>query len=108
MSSKKSEKNKNNNQTKKSTVEGSRKAESPPKAKHNRASRKQKIVKKGRVIKVLPNTLFRVELDDNGEILASLAGKLRMYKIRILRGDRVRVEMSPYDKERGRIVYRLK
>ncbi len=69
---------------------------------------KKTITKEGKVIEALPNTLFRVKLDEGKEILASLAGKLRMYRIRVLPGDRVRVEMTPYDEEKGRIVYRLK
>lgn len=68
---------------------------------------KEVITKEGTVLEALPNTLFRVRLDEK-EILASLAGKLRMYRIRILPGDRVRVEITPYDTDKGRIVYRLK
>lgn len=69
---------------------------------------KNQLKKTGTVIETLPNTTFKVKLDDNGEILAHLAGKLRMFRIKILAGDRVTVEMSPYDKTRGRIVYRGK
>jgi len=69
----------------------------------------KKILRKtGRVLEALPSTHFKVLLDDGGEILAHLAGKLRMYRIKILPGDRVQVEMSPYDEKRGRIVYRGK
>ncbi len=64
--------------------------------------------KQGTVLDSLPNTLFRVRLDDGKEILAHLAGKLRIYRIKVLPGDRVTVEMSSYDQERGRIVYRGK
>lgn len=64
--------------------------------------------KTGRVIEALPSTNFRVRLDDGKEVLCHLAGKLRMYKIKILAGDKVTVEMSPYDPTRGRIVYRGK
>ncbi len=64
--------------------------------------------KTGQVIEALPSTNFRVKLDDNGEVLCHLAGKLRMFRIKILPGDRVTVEMSPYDQNRGRIVYRGK
>ncbi len=67
---------------------------------------KEAIQKKGTVKEALPSTNFKVELDDGTEIMAHLAGKLRMYRIKVLPGDRVTVEMSPYDKERGRIVYR--
>lgn len=62
----------------------------------------------GRVLETLPNTNFRVELDSGEEIIAYLAGKMRRFRIKVLPGDRVRVEMSPHDKKRGRIVYRLK
>lgn len=62
----------------------------------------------GIVLEALPNTLFKVKLEDNSEILAHLAGKLRRFRIKILPGDKVTVEMSPYDKKRGRIVYRRK
>ncbi len=64
--------------------------------------------KQGTVLDSLPNTLFRVKLDEGKEILAHLAGKLRIYRIKVLPGDRVTVEMSSYDQERGRIVYRGK
>ena len=68
----------------------------------------KKILRKGKVIEALPDTLFRVLLEDGSEILAHLAGKLRLFRIKILPGDKVTVEMSPYDPERGRIVYRGK
>lgn len=67
---------------------------------------KEKI--EGVVKEVLPNTTFRVELDDGRKILAHLSGKMRLNYIRVLPGDRVICEMSPYDKEKGRIVYRKK
>jgi len=66
----------------------------------------KKILRKGKVIEALPDTLFRVLLDDGNEILAHLAGKLRLFRIKILPGDKVTVEMSPYDPKRGRIIYR--
>jgi translation initiation factor IF-1 len=62
----------------------------------------------GVVKESLPNTLFRVELANGAIILCHLSGKMRMNFIRILPGDRVRVEMTPYDKAKGRIVYRFK
>ncbi len=62
----------------------------------------------GEVIEALPNATFRVKLSDGKEVLAHLSGKMRIHFIKILPGDRVIVEFSPYDKERGRIVYRLK
>ena len=65
-----------------------------------------KIRKEGKVIESLPNAYFKVELEDNSQVLAHLAGKLRLYRIKILPGDRVTVEVSPYDNDRGRIVYR--
>ena len=64
--------------------------------------------KSGVVLERLPSTQFRVQLDDGGEIIAHLAGKLRMYRIKVLEGDRVTIEMTPYDEKRGRIVYRGK
>ena len=69
---------------------------------------KQLIKKTGQVTEALPSVNFRVKLDDGEEILCHLAGKLRMYRIKVLPGDRVSVEMSPYDLKRGRIVYRGK
>lgn len=60
----------------------------------------------GVVKEVLPNTLFRVEVEGERVILCHLSGKMRIHFIKILPGDRVRIEMTPYDKEKGRIVYR--
>ena len=60
----------------------------------------------GEVLDLLPNTTFKVALENGHEILAHLSGKMRMYKIRILPGDRVTVEISPYDMTKGRITYR--
>ncbi len=62
--------------------------------------------KSGVVLEALPSTHFRIRLDDGKELLAHLAGKLRINRIKILIGDRVTVEISPYDENRGRIVYR--
>ena len=62
----------------------------------------------GTVVEALPNAMFRVQLDNGHTILAHISGKMRMYYIRILLGDRVQVELSPYDLERGRITYRFK
>jgi len=70
--------------------------------------KKIRYFKEGDVIESLPNTTFRVRLSDNKEILAHLSGKMRLRFIRILPGDRVKVEISPYDDKRGRIVYRKK
>ena len=65
-----------------------------------------KIQVDGVVIEALPGTQFRVKLDNGHQVLAYLSGRMRKYYIRILLGDHVRVEMSPYDLSRGRIVYR--
>lgn len=62
----------------------------------------------GKVIETLPNTTFRVELENGHQILATISGKLRMNYIKILTGDTVKVEMSPYDLNRGRITWRAK
>jgi translation initiation factor IF-1 len=62
----------------------------------------------GKVLESLPNTLFRVELSDGRVILCHLSGKMRMHFIKILPGDKVRVEMTPYDESKGRITFRLK
>jgi translation initiation factor IF-1 len=62
----------------------------------------------GRVTETLPNATFRVELENDHKVLAYLSGKMRKYYIRVLLGDKVKVEMSPYDLTRGRIVYRYK
>jgi translation initiation factor IF-1 len=72
------------------------------------AKEEEKIQVEGLVIEALPGTQFKVRLDNGFEVLAYLSGKMRKYYIRILLGDRVRVEMSPYDLARGRIVYRHK
>ncbi len=67
-----------------------------------------KILVEGTVIEALPGTQFKVRLENGHDVLAYLSGKMRKYYIRILLGDKVRVEMSPYDLTRGRIVYRHK
>ncbi len=72
------------------------------------AKEEGKIQVEGTVVEALPGTQFKVRLDNDHEVLAYLSGKMRKYYIRILLGDRVRVEMSPYDLSRGRIVYRHK
>ena len=69
---------------------------------------KDKIEIEGTVIDCLPSTQFRVRLDNDHEVLAYLSGKMRRYYIRVLLGDRVLVELSPYDLTRGRITYRYK
>ena len=62
---------------------------------------------KGKVTELLPNTMFRVTLENNHEILAHVAGKLKKNRIRILTGDNVLVEVTPYDLTKGRIIYRF-
>ena len=62
----------------------------------------------GTVVEPLPNAMFRVELENGHKVLAHISGKMRMHYIRILPGDRVRVELSPYDLTRGRVVYRYR
>jgi len=66
------------------------------------------IEMEGTVTEVLPNTKFRVELENGHEILAYLSGKMRKHYIRVLEGDRVKCELSPYDLSKGRITYRYK
>jgi len=66
------------------------------------------IEQDGKVSEALPNATFRVELENGHEILAHISGKMRMFYIRILPGDKVKVEMSPYDLTKGRITYRYK
>ncbi|MDG5124976.1 translation initiation factor IF-1 [Staphylococcus aureus] len=70
---------------------------------------KQDVIElEGKVLDTLPNAMFKVELENGHEILAHVSGKIRMNYIRILPGDKVTVEMSPYDLTRGRITYRYK
>jgi translation initiation factor IF-1 len=66
------------------------------------------IVLEGTVLEPLPNAMFRVELENGHKVLAHISGKMRMHYIRILPGDRVQVELTPYDLSRGRITYRYK
>lgn len=68
----------------------------------------EKIEVEGVVIEALPNTMFKVELDNGHEVLAYLSGRMKKYYIKVLLGDRVQVELSPYDLTRGRITYRYK
>ncbi|HBD02154.1 MAG: Translation initiation factor IF-1 [Microgenomates group bacterium GW2011_GWC1_46_16] len=62
----------------------------------------------GVVTEALPNTMFRVQLDEGSEILAHLSGKMRMFRISIMPGDKVKIEMTPYDSQKGRITYRIR
>jgi len=70
--------------------------------------RKEAIEVEGTVLDPLPNAMFRVELSNGHKVLAHISGKIRLHYIRVLPGDRVIVELSPYDLGRGRITYRLK
>ncbi len=70
---------------------------------------KEEAIKvEGKVIETLPNAMFKVELENKHQILAHISGKMRMHFIKILPGDKVTVELSPYDLSRGRITYRAK
>ena len=71
-----------------------------------RADKEEKIEREGEVVEALPNAMFRVKLDNEHIVLGHVAGKMRRFRIRILPGDRVRCELSPYDLDRARIVYR--
>lgn len=70
--------------------------------------KKEAIEVEGTVVEALPNAMFRVELPNGHEVLAHISGKIRMHYIRVLPGDKVLIELSPYDLGRGRITYRLK
>ncbi len=71
-------------------------------------AKEESIEVEGTVLEPLPNAMFRVELDNGHKILAHISGKMRMHFIRILVGDKVKVQLSPYDLTRGRITYRHK
>ena len=85
-------------------------ASRPPAQNHkeNNLAVEEKIDLEGEVSEALKNLMFRVKLDNGHEVLAHLAGKMRRHRIRVLPGDRVRVEVSTYDLDRGRIVFRMK
>jgi translation initiation factor IF-1 len=68
--------------------------------------KEEKIEVEGKVLEALPNAMFRVEIEGGHKILAHISGKMRMHYIRILTGDKVKVELSPYDLTRGRITFR--
>jgi translation initiation factor IF-1 len=70
--------------------------------------KEEKIVVNGRILESLPNALFKVEIEGKHIVLAHICGKMRMHYIKILPGDKVKVELSPYDLKRGRITYREK
>ncbi|MBD3272522.1 MAG: translation initiation factor IF-1 [Elusimicrobia bacterium] len=69
-------------------------------------TKEDKIEVEGKVLEALPNAMFRVEIEGGHRVLAHISGKMRMYYIKILPGDKVKLELSPYDLSRGRIVYR--
>jgi translation initiation factor IF-1 len=71
-------------------------------------SKEEKIIVDGKILESLPNALFKVEIEGKHIILAHICGKMRMHYIKILPGDKVKVELSPYDLKRGRITYREK
>lgn len=71
-------------------------------------AKEEPIKVEGEVLEALPNAMFRVELENGNEITCHISGKIRQHRIRILPGDKVDVEMSPYDLTKGRIVYRYK
>ncbi|MFH1311894.1 MAG: translation initiation factor IF-1 [Candidatus Eisenbacteria bacterium] len=71
-------------------------------------AKEENIQVEGTVVEALPNAMFRVELESGHKVLAHVSGKMRMHFIKILPGDKVTVELSPYDLNRGRIVYRYK
>jgi len=73
-----------------------------------RMAKEEKIEMEGEVTEALPNTMFKVKLDNDHEVLGHISGKMRRHYIRILPGDRVKIELSPYDLDRGRITYRYK
>ena len=71
-------------------------------------SKEESIEVEGTILEPLPNAMFRVELENGHKVLAHISGKMRMHFIRILSGDKVKVQLSPYDLTRGRITYRYK
>ncbi len=75
--------------------------------KKQKQEKEKGIVVEGTVEEALPNAMFRVKLDTGHEVLAHVSGKMRMHFIKILPGDRVKIELSPYDLTRGRIIYRM-
>lgn len=76
--------------------------------KDNKKNKKEVIELQGTITETLPNAMFRVELENGHEILAHISGRMRMHYIKILPGDKVTIEMTPYDLTKGRITYRHK
>jgi translation initiation factor IF-1 len=81
---------------------------STPLAKGGGIGKEEKIEVEGEIIEALRNRMFRIRLDNGHETLGYTAGKMKRYRIRMLLGDRVKIELSPYDLDRGRIVYRMR
>ena len=71
-------------------------------------AKEEKIEVEGKVVESLPNAMFRVQLDNGHTVLAHISGKIRMHYIKIFPGDKVKLELSPYDLTKGRITYRMK
>jgi translation initiation factor IF-1 len=71
------------------------------------ASKEEKVEFEGEVVEAFRNRMFKIKLDNGHETLGYMAGRMKRYRIRVFLGDRVRIELSPYDLNRGRIVYRL-
>ena len=86
----------------------SQRADRPPRQPKETTGKEDAIEVTGTVLETLPNALFRVELENKHPVLAHISGRMRKHFIRILPGDRVQLELSPYDLSRGRITYRFK
>ena len=89
-------------------VENSSRIRNPSKESPLPKPKEDAIVLEGTIVESLPNAMFRVELENGHKVLAHISGKMRMHYIRILPGDKVQVELTPYDLTRGRITYRYK
>ena len=79
-----------------------------PSANGDDIAKEEKLEMEGEIIEALRNRMFRIRLDNGHEMLGYTAGRMKRYRIRMLLGDRVRIELSPYDLDRGRIVYRMR
>jgi translation initiation factor IF-1 len=79
-----------------------------PQKDSNLKAKEEKVEVEGTVVEALPNTMFTIKLENGHKVMGYLSGKMRRYYIRILLGDRVKVEMSPYDLTKGRITYRFR
>jgi len=77
-----------------------------PKVIQNYMQKQGLIVKEGTVMEALPNAMFKVRMDDESEVLAQISGKMRKFHIKVLPGDKVKIEMSVYDDKRGRLIFR--